>query len=126
MQQRWEYNKPDNLVDLCEEGVRRFTNNKLFGVKSADGKSLKWSTYGEIGKRVDNLRAGLALLGVGKGDSVGIIANNCPDMGRCGIRFIRPGRDIRPDVRGRTHKNLQVYNQRQQREGALRIEEINL
>jgi long-chain acyl-CoA synthetase len=79
MQQRWEYNKPDNLVDLCEEGVRRFRDNKLFGVKSADGKSLNWSTYGEIGKRVDNLRAGLATLDVGKGDAVGIIANNCPE-----------------------------------------------
>jgi long-chain acyl-CoA synthetase len=79
MQQRWEYNKPDNLVDLCEEGVRRFANNRLFGVKTADGKSLNWSTYSEIGKRVDNLRAGLALLGVEKGDSVGIISNNCPE-----------------------------------------------
>ena len=79
MSQRWEYYKPDNLVDLFESGVSRFSGNRLFGVKSSDGKSLNWITYGEIGKRVDNLRAGLATIGVTQGDTVGIIANNSPE-----------------------------------------------
>lgn len=79
MMKRYTYRKPDNLVDLFESAVERFGGNKLFGCKSADGKSLNWSTYREIGRRVDNLRAGLADLGVDKGDAVGLIANNRPE-----------------------------------------------
>jgi len=77
--QNWKYEQPDNLVDLIENAVKKFPNNKLFGLKSKDGKSVSWTTYAEIGKRVDNLRAGLAKIGVGKGDAVGIIANNRPE-----------------------------------------------
>lgn len=73
------YRKPDNLVELFETAVELFPHNRLFGNKSADGKSLQWMTYKEIGERVDNLRAGLASLGVGKDDAVGIIANNRPE-----------------------------------------------
>ena len=67
--------KPDNLVDLFEESVSRYNGNPLFGTKGPDGEYL-WSTYGEVAKRVDNLRGGLASLGVTKGDAVGVIANN--------------------------------------------------
>jgi long-chain acyl-CoA synthetase len=71
----FEYEKPDNLVDTLEQSIRLFPDNPLFGTKDSNNR-YGWITYREFGGRVDNLRAGLALLGVGKGDSVGIIANN--------------------------------------------------
>ncbi len=79
MQQHWIYRKPDNLVGLFEDAVELWPHNNLFGVKTPDGKSIEWTSYREIGDRVDNLRAGLALIGVDKGDAVGIISNNRPE-----------------------------------------------
>ncbi len=73
------YNKPDNLVELFEESITRFSENNLFGIKNDDGTELKWMTYKEAGYRVDNLRGGLAQLGIGKGDTVGFISNNRPE-----------------------------------------------
>jgi long-chain acyl-CoA synthetase len=67
--------KPDNLVDWWGESVTRFADRKLFGTKNKNGV-YEWVTYKEIGNRIDNLRAGLTQLGVGKDDVVGIIANN--------------------------------------------------
>ncbi|MBI3200342.1 MAG: long-chain fatty acid--CoA ligase [Myxococcales bacterium] len=63
-----------NLVDLCEKSCTKFKDRELFGTK-VDG-SWKWMTYGEFGKLVDDFRGGLASLGVGAGDKVGIVANN--------------------------------------------------
>ncbi|HQP30378.1 MAG TPA: long-chain fatty acid--CoA ligase [Deltaproteobacteria bacterium] len=77
--QRWTYRKPDNLVELFENAVELFAYNHLFGVKTPDGTALRWMTYKQVGDRVDNLRAGLASLGIGKGDAVGIISNNRPE-----------------------------------------------
>ncbi|MBU2514983.1 long-chain fatty acid--CoA ligase [bacterium] len=73
------YNKPDNLVELFEEAVARYSDNDLFGVKNEDGTALSWMTYKEVGRRVDNVRGGLAQLGVSKGDTVGFIGNNRPE-----------------------------------------------
>ncbi len=67
--------KPDNLVEFLENSVARRPDRPLFGTKNARGV-YEWLTYGQIGRRVDDLRAGLAGLGVGRGDAVGIIANN--------------------------------------------------
>ncbi len=67
---------PDNLVDIFEQAVEKFRNNKLFGTKNKAGADYDWVTYGEVADRVNNLRSGLASIGVGKGDGVGIIANN--------------------------------------------------
>jgi long-chain acyl-CoA synthetase len=66
---------PENLVEMFERSVKRFANNKLFGVKNAAGE-YEWITYKEVGKRVDDLRAGLAAEGLKKGDTIGLIANN--------------------------------------------------
>ena len=77
--QRWTYRKPDNLVELFENAVELYPYNHLFGVKTPDGTALRWMTYKQVGDRVDNLRAGLASLGIGKGDAVGIISNNRPE-----------------------------------------------
>ncbi len=71
----YEFEKPDNLVDLFERGVEKFPHNPLFGAKNDKGV-YEWLTYEDVGRRVDNLRGGLAKAGVGKGDAVGIIANN--------------------------------------------------
>jgi long-chain acyl-CoA synthetase len=67
--------KPDNLVEFLENSVAKFPERPMFGTKKARGV-YEWATYGQIGRRVDDLRAGLAGLGVGRGDAVGIIANN--------------------------------------------------
>jgi len=71
----YKLDKPDNLVDLLEESVARYPDNLLFGTKNQQ-KMYEWITYRDFGRRVDNLRGGLAQLGVTKGDAVGIIANN--------------------------------------------------
>jgi long-chain acyl-CoA synthetase len=67
--------KPDNLVDWWAQSVTKFADRKLFGTKNKNGV-YEWVTYKEIGNRIDNLRAGLTQLGIGKNDAVGIIANN--------------------------------------------------
>lgn len=70
--------KPDNLVDWWAESVTKFADRKLFGTRNKSGV-YEWITYKEIGDRINNLRAGLAQLGIGKDDVVGIIANNRPE-----------------------------------------------
>jgi long-chain acyl-CoA synthetase len=67
--------KPDNLVELFEETVAKFGDKDWMGTKNKSGV-YEWITYTQVARRIDNLRAGLASLGVGKGDSVGIIDNN--------------------------------------------------
>ena len=66
--------KFDSLVDLFEKSCEKFAGNELFGEKH-DG-TWQWITYGEFKSLVDRFRGGLAGLGVGEGDRVGIVANN--------------------------------------------------
>ncbi|MBW2599866.1 MAG: AMP-binding protein [Deltaproteobacteria bacterium] len=68
-------NEPDNLVAFLEGSVAKYPDRPLFGTRNSQGE-YEWITYAQVGKRVDNLRAGLAGLGVGKDDAVGIIAGN--------------------------------------------------
>ena len=75
-------NEPDNLVEFLEGSVAKYPDRSLFGTKNSRDE-YEWITYAEVGKRVDNLRAGLAGLGVGKGDTVGIIANNRAEWAIC-------------------------------------------
>jgi len=65
----------NTLVELCQNSVEDFGPRELFGEKQADG-SWKWVHYSEFGKLVDEARAGLALLGVKKGDRVAMVADN--------------------------------------------------
>ncbi len=67
--------KPDNLVDWWEESAGKYADRRLFGTKNKNGV-YEWTTYKDVGDRINNLRAGLASLGVNPGDAVGIIANN--------------------------------------------------
>ncbi len=63
-----------DLVDVLNKAVAAHGQNNLFGTK-IDG-SWRWITYAAFGQRVDDLRGGLASLGVGPGDTVAAIAGN--------------------------------------------------
>ncbi len=75
---QFQLDKPDNLVELFENSVKRFPDRPFLGTKNKQGV-YEWVTYREVGRRVDNLRAGLAGLGVKRGDAVGIVSNNSTD-----------------------------------------------
>jgi long-chain acyl-CoA synthetase len=66
--------RPANLVALLEDSVRLHGASELF-VEKRNGR---WTplTYAGLGRQVDELRAGLAQLGVSRGDRVGIISGN--------------------------------------------------
>src|SRR6185436_10208798 len=66
--------KFQNLVEMFERSVESFGPRELFGTKT-DGE-WRWTTYREMGKLVDNLRGGLASLGVKRGENVCIVSNN--------------------------------------------------
>ncbi len=74
----WIYEKPDNLVEWWMESAKKYKNNVLFWMHNERG-SLDPITYGEIGSRIDDARGGLARLGIGQGDAVGIISSNRPE-----------------------------------------------
>ena len=65
---------PESLVHLAEHSVRSFAARPLFGERL--GATWSWLTYGEVGTRIDELRSGLAAIGVGPGDRVAIISRN--------------------------------------------------
>ena len=73
--EKFQLDKPDNLVELFESSVTRFPERPFLGTKNRAG-AYEWVTYREVGQRVDNLRAGLAAIGIKRGDAVGIISNN--------------------------------------------------
>jgi len=75
MFQKYNFEKPDNLPELFENSVKKFAERPYLGTKNKQGE-YEWITYQEIGRRVDNLRAGLTAIGVKQGDVVGIICNN--------------------------------------------------
>ncbi len=79
--EKFELDKPDNLVEMFEESIAKHVNNLWMGTKR--GGSYDWVTYKEVARRVDNLRAGLSALGVGKGDVVSIIADNSVEWAVC-------------------------------------------
>lgn len=63
------------LVELCQNSVEDFGPRELFGEKQPDG-SWKWTHYSDFGRLVDEARAGLALLGITKGDRVAMVSDN--------------------------------------------------
>ena len=64
----------ENLVEMFEHSVKQYGPRDLFGTKK--GGTWVWTTYAETGKLVDRFRAGLASLGIQKGDKICIVANN--------------------------------------------------
>ncbi|MCB9596673.1 MAG: long-chain fatty acid--CoA ligase [Sandaracinaceae bacterium] len=69
--------KYSNLIEIFEHSVKAHADRPLFGVKQRG--AWKWMSYREFGKQTDELRGGLAQLGVGEDDVVAIIANNRPE-----------------------------------------------
>jgi long-chain acyl-CoA synthetase len=65
------------LVDIYRDAVKTFPDSPLFGTKR--GGAWEWMTYLEFGKQTDAVRAGLAELGLKRGDRIAIIANNRPE-----------------------------------------------
>jgi long-chain acyl-CoA synthetase len=66
--------KFSNLVEMFERSVAQYGSRDLFGTKI--GEEWKWTTYAEMGKLVDDLRGGLAKLGLQRGENVCIVSNN--------------------------------------------------
>lgn len=88
----WTYEKPDNLVEWWLESEKKFRDNVLFWVHNDKG-SLDPMSYGQVGRRINNARAGLAQLGIKKGDAVGIISANRPEW--VVLAFAAYGRNAR-------------------------------
>src|SRR5258708_16668471 len=70
-----------SLVDLLDHSAEKYAARRLFGTKTGD--AWVYTTYGQFKKLVDQMRGGLAQLGVGRGDKVGIIANNRIEWAVC-------------------------------------------
>jgi long-chain acyl-CoA synthetase len=62
------------LVDLLEKSVENFGPREAFGTKT--GGQWVFVTYSQVKALVDDLRGGLASLGVSRGDRVAIISDN--------------------------------------------------
>ncbi|MEI9950741.1 MAG: long-chain fatty acid--CoA ligase [Pseudomonadota bacterium] len=62
------------LVELWEQSTERHGPRELFGTKTHG--AWHWITYAQFKLEVDALRAGLATLGIGRGDRVALIAGN--------------------------------------------------
>ncbi len=65
-----------NLLDLFEQSTGKFKDKPFFGTKNKSSHKYEWVSYGDVRRRTDNLRSGLASLGLGENDVIGIIANN--------------------------------------------------
>ena len=63
-----------NLVQVLGNAVERYADKPLFG--TVTNGEVKWTTYAEFGRLVDQFRAGLAKLGVREGSAVAVISNN--------------------------------------------------
>jgi len=77
------YPAPNNLVDLFEQSAQRWGGNNLFGTKPPDAQAYVWVTYQQVAERINNLRGGLAQIGLAKGEKVGVIVGNCVEWFIC-------------------------------------------
>ncbi len=75
MFEKYNLEKPDNVAELFDNSVKKFPDRPCLGTKNKEGE-YEWITYREMGRRIDNLRGGLAAIGLQRGDAVGIICNN--------------------------------------------------
>jgi long-chain acyl-CoA synthetase len=69
--------KFQTLVDIYHDAIKSFPDHPLFGTKKAG--QWEWMTYLEFARKTDAFRAGLASLGLKRGDRVAIISNNRPE-----------------------------------------------
>lgn len=66
-----------SLVDLWEQSRTRYADRPLFGTKHGD--TWRWTTFADVGTEIDAWRGALARAGVGRGQTVGMIADNRPE-----------------------------------------------
>lgn len=66
--------KFETLVDIYLQSIASYGPRQLFGEKK--NGQWTWMTYIQFGQMVDDLRGGLAQLGVTHGDRVAVISNN--------------------------------------------------
>lgn len=76
------YTSPNNLVDMWEQSVAKYSKNNFFGKKNASGV-YEYVTFGAIDERVKNLRGALKLKGLATGERVGVIISNCAEWFIC-------------------------------------------
>jgi long-chain acyl-CoA synthetase len=69
------------LCDIYERSVREYADRPLFGTK--EHGHWTWMTYREFARHTDEVRGGLASLGIGEGDTVAVIANNRYEWAVC-------------------------------------------
>jgi long-chain acyl-CoA synthetase len=65
---------PDTLVTLLDASVCDHADRPALGVRQEGG--WHWMSYAELAFRVNAFRAGLAALGVGRGDRVAVVSRN--------------------------------------------------
>ena len=75
--------KPDNILEILEKSVVKYSQRPFLGTKNKALKQYEWITFADFGKRVDNVRSGLSQLGIQKDDAVGIICNNSTEWAIC-------------------------------------------
>ncbi len=66
--------KFENLVDMQRKSVGLYGPRPAMGTKKAG--TWVWTSYNELGRRIDAMRGGLATLGVERGDIVSLISQN--------------------------------------------------
>src|SRR6056297_2923515 len=69
------YKEPSTLVKLIDNAVSTFGPNKFMGTRLDSGE-YEWITYRDFGKRIPDVRGGLAKLGIKESDKVSYIGFN--------------------------------------------------
>ena len=64
----------NNLIEMLDNSRNLYSKRPLFGTKH-DG-NYEWTSYEQFAEKVDDLRGGLASLGISSGDKVAIISKN--------------------------------------------------
>ncbi len=97
--------KFETLVEIYEHAVRDFADRPLFGTK--EGGEWRWMTYREFAKQTDEIRGGLAALGVKAGDTIAVIANNRPEWAICAYAAYGLGAKYAPMYESQLAKDWQ-------------------
>lgn len=63
-----------DLVQMLARSIAQFGPREALGTRR--GERWEWTTYAELGKLVEDFRAGLASLGIQRGERVAIISDN--------------------------------------------------
>ncbi len=67
-------NEFKNLVEVLEYSTKTYADESFMGTKVSG--EYQWTTYGEFGEEVQDLRGALSTMGVEKGDTVAVISDN--------------------------------------------------